>query len=201
MELKEYYNIIKKHKNIFLGTILTVVIIALGYFYFLPVRYDASLTLSITRLGTQDTADYKYDDFYRLQADERFADTLVEWLKSPRVVSDIYTAANIDASAFSPGQFAKNITAEKRSSQVVNVSFHAPLAGQAQKISAGVVNVLNGNTEALNLDQKENTWFKLVYGAPVIAKFQPNYFIILLASLCLGIFLAFWVVLIKHYLE
>lgn len=201
MELKQYFNIIKKSQKLFFGTVLVVVIIAIGYFYFLPVRYDASLTLNITRIGAQETTDYKYDDYYRLQADERFADTIVEWLKSPRTVSDIYTAANINTSTFSLGKFSKNITAEKRSSQIVAVSFSADTASNVQKIAAGAVNVLNGNTDALNTDQKENTWFKLVYGAPVIVKYQPNYKIIFFAAFFLGIFLAFWVVLVKHYLE
>ncbi|MFA7319697.1 MAG: hypothetical protein WC022_03840 [Parcubacteria group bacterium] len=196
MEFKEYINIIKKSRKLFFGTIFVIVAISLGYFYFLPVRYDASLTLNITRAGSQETADYKYDDYYRLQADERFADTLVEWLKSPRTVNDICTAANLDTS-----KIIKDIVAEKRSSQVVAVSFSADTASSAQKIAAGAVNVLNGNTEALNMDQKENTWFKLVYGAPVIVKYHPNYEIIFLAALCLGIFLAFWAVMIKHYLE
>lgn len=201
MELKEYIKIIKKSQKLFFGTIFVIVAIALGYFYFLPVRYDASLTFNITRAGSQETADYKYDDYYRLQADERFVDTIVAWLKSPRVVSDIYTAANMDKDAFSLRGLSKNLAAEKRSSQVVAVTFSADTPAEAQKISAGLVNVINGNTEALNKDQKENNWFKIIYGAPVIAKYQPNYGIIFLAALCLGIFLAFWAALVKHYLN
>ena len=201
MELKEYIKIIKKNKNLFFGTIIAVVAIALGYFFFLPVRYDASLTLNVTRTGSQETTDYKYDDYYRLQADERFVDTIVEWIRSPRVVSDIYTEAGIDAGAFSMGKFSKNITAEKRSSQIVAISFSATSIEAAQKISAGVTKIITKNTNELNVNQKENTWFSVLSAAPVIVKYQPNYGLNFLASLCLGIFLGFWVVLFKHYLE
>ncbi len=201
MELKEYLNIIKKHQQLFFGTIIIIALVVLGYFYLLPVRYDASLTLNVTRAGSQETTDYKYDDYYRLQADERFVDTIVEWLKSPRVVSDIYAAANMESDSSAAGKLSKNITAEKRSSQIVAVSFSASTASDAQKISAGIAKVVIENTNLLNNDQKENTWFEIVSAAPVIAKYQPNYKIILLASLLLGIFLGFWGVLIKHYLE
>lgn len=201
MELKEYIKIIKNKKNLFFGTIFAIVIIALGYFFFLPVRYDASLTLNVTRTGSQDTADYKYDDYYRLQADERFVDTIVEWIRSPRVASDIYAEAGIDSSAFSMGKFSGNITAEKRSSQIAAVSFSTVSVEAAQKISAGVVKIITKNTNELNANQKENTWFSVLSAAPVVVKYQPNYGLIFLASLCLGIFLGFWVALVKHYLE
>jgi len=201
MELKEYFNIIKKHRKIFFGTIIAVVIIAIGYFYLLPVRYDAALTLNITRLGSQETADYKYDDYYRLQADEKFADTIVEWLRSPRAVSDIYTAANVDSKALSLRGLSKSLVAEKRSSQIVSVAFSADTLVQAQKISAGITAVVKDNTDELNKEQKENNWFNVVNAAPVVVKYQPDYEIIFLAALCLGIFLGFWTVMVKHYLE
>jgi len=201
MELKEYLKIIKKHRNLFFGITLAIVAVALGYFYFLPVRYDASLTLNITRAGSQETADYKYDDYYRLQADQAFADTLVEWLKSPRVVSDIYTAAGLNSFSMSLSQLSKGLSAERRSSQIVTVSFSAPTASQAQKISSGITAIIDKNTEELNKDQKEATWFKVVSDPPVIVKYAPNYKLIFLAALILGIFLAFWGVMVKHYLE
>ena len=201
MELKEYINIIKKYKKLFLSAIIAIVALALGYFYFLPVRYDASLTLNITRTGSQETTDYKYDDYYRLQADQAFGDTLVEWLKSPRLVSDIYTAANIDSKAFTLSQLTRGMTATRRSPQLVTVSFSAATPDRAQKISTGIIKVIEENTAELNNDQKESAWFEVVSTAPVIVKYQPNYKIILLASLLLGMFLGFWGVMIRHYLE
>ena len=201
MELKEYLGIVKKNRQIFVGVILIVVSIILGYFYFLPGRYDASLTLNITRAGSQETTDYKYDDFYRLQADEKFGDTLSEWLKSPRVASDIYTAAGVGANSLDLGKLAKSFSAERRSAQIVAVNFSAQNQIQAQKISEGIKKVVSLNTEELNKDQKENTWFEIVSADPVIAKYHPDYKIILLAAVCIGIFLGFWAVLIKHYLE
>ena len=201
MELKEYLKIIKKHRNLFLETIVVVIAVALGYFYLLPVRYDASLALNITRLGTQATSDYQYDDYYRLQADQLFGDTLVEWLKSPRLVSDVYAAAGIDSNSFNLGQLAKGMVAERRSAQLVDVTFSAATPEAAQKISSSIVKVIGENTAEMNRDQKESTWFEVMADAPVIAIYHPNYKIIFLAALLLGIFLGFWVVMIKHYLE
>ena len=201
MELKEYLNIIKKNQNLFFGITIAIVLIALGYFYLLPVRYDASLTINITRAGSQETADYKYDDYYRLQADQSFADTLVEWLKSPRLVSDIYSEAGLDAGAMNLGQLSKSLSSERKSAQTVAVSFSAPTAATAQKISYGITKVISDNTAALNENQKETNWFEIMAATPVVVKYQPDYKIIFVASLLLGIFLGFWGVMAKHYLE
>ena len=79
--------------------------------------------------------NYKYDNFYRLQADEKFAETLVEWLKSPRIEEKIFKEAGIDPSGYSLKKLAKSIKAEKMSSQVVAVSFSSPDKNAAMRNS------------------------------------------------------------------
>jgi len=199
MELKEYINSIKKYKTLFLATIAAVVLLVFSYFYFRPIFYIASLTLNITRLGTQDTQAFRYDEFYRLQADEKFADTVVEWLKAPRIAADIYTDSGIDAKNFSLNKLAKSFSAERRSPQIVAVNFSASSSILANKLSASIVKIISQNIENLNKDQKENNWFKIISEDPVIIKFTPDYKIIILASLLAGVFLGFWVVMIKRY--
>jgi capsular polysaccharide biosynthesis protein len=172
-----------------------------AFFALKPVSYSTSLALNITRSGAQQTPDYKYDDFYRLQADEKFAETIVKWLQDPRTVADIYTTAGLEVSDFSIKQLAKSFASQKLSSQFVSVSFSARSFDSAKKISDAIVNVVSKNTEELNKNQKENTWFQVVAQDPVITRDKISPLILLLASLLVGIFLAFWVVLIIHYLK
>lgn len=193
MELKEYLQIIKKYQKLFILTIIIVVFLPFVYFYSQPVSYKSSLILNVTRSGIQETNDYRYDDFYRLQADEKFAETLVEWLKSARFYEDI-----ISDSGASP---ISGISAEKRSSQIVAVNFKSQSLEKAKKISSSITKIISQKTDELNSAQKESSWFRIVGEDPVILKNIPNYKIIFLASLLMGIFLAFWVALIKHYLE
>lgn len=200
MELKEYFEIIKKHKKLFLTSFVLFVLGVFSYFYFRPISYSTSIVLNVTRIGVQQSEDYRYDDFYRLQADEKFCETIVEWLKSPQIVEDIYNEAQIDTSKYTLKQLAGVIKAEKRSSQIVGINFSAPDKKVSKKIADAVGKIISQNTEILNINQKESTWFQILTGDPVIKQNKINYSIVL-ATFLMGIFLAFWVVMIKHYTE
>lgn len=201
MELKEYVNILKTHGKAFVLVLVLSVIAGLAYFSLRPAKYDTSLTLNITRSGTQETADYKYDDFYRLQADEKFAETVVEWLKSPRTVSDIYLNSKINTDQLSLGKLEKSFRSEKLSSQIVSVKFSADTPEKAKRTADSISKIIAKNIESLNLDQKEKNWFEIAAQDPVIAQNVLDFWVVLLAALLVGIFLGFWTVLIIHYLK
>ncbi len=201
MELKEYLLIIKNNLKLFLIIIILTIAGAFIYFIFRPISFNTSLVLNITRSGSQVSEGYKYDNFYRLQADEKFIETIVQWMKSPRVATDINNEAGTLVKNSSLRQLSKIFQAEKLSSQVVSVKFSASDKKTAEKISLAVVKILEKSTAQLNEDQKENTWFEIKAQDPVIVEntFDPK--IIFLASLAMGIFLGFWFVMLKHYWE
>ncbi|MCX6763486.1 MAG: Wzz/FepE/Etk N-terminal domain-containing protein [Candidatus Moranbacteria bacterium] len=201
MDLKEYLAIIKKYQKTFLIITALVIVVAFAYFTWQPIAYNVSLTLNITRSGAQNSADYQYDDFYRLQADEKFAETIVEWLKSPRLAADIFDQAGISTSQFSVRKLSKLLKPEKMSSQIVTVSYSAPNPEIAKKIADSITAHVSKSTNQLNIDQKEISWFKVVAYDPIIILNKISPLIIFLASLAIGLFLAFWAVLIIHYLE
>lgn len=199
MELKEYIRIIRKNKNLFFGIIAISILAAFSFTYTRPVRYDSSLALNITRTGTQKTDQFRYDNFYRLQADDKFTETVVEWLKSPRVAEDIYANAGIDASKMTLRQLSKAVKPEKMSSQLVLVSFSAPDVVTSKKISAAIFKAVNDNTTALNKDQQDAEWFQILSDDPVIVKYHMNPGLLLAISFVFGAFVAFWAVMIRHY--
>jgi capsular polysaccharide biosynthesis protein len=201
MELKEYLNILKTHGKAFILVVILAVIAGIAYFAWQPVRFNTSLTLNITRSGIQETTEYKYDDFYRLQADEKFAETVVEWLKSPRTVSDIYSNSNINSSQFSLRELGKSLRPEKLSSQVISVTFSTDTPEKAKLIADSVSKIVTKNIESLNQNQKEKNWFEISAQSPVITKGVLNFWIVVLAALATGIFLGLWTVLIIHYLK
>lgn len=201
MELKEYLQIIQKKFKLFLLTIAVVIAAVFLYFSLLPVSYSASLTLNITRVEVQKSSEYQFDDYYRLQADEKFAETIVQWLKSPRVVTDIYADAGVDTHDLSLRRLSKSFKADKMSSQIVLVTLKEKSAEEAKKVSSALVKVVEENTEALNKNQKEETWFEIVANDPVIIQDKVSPALAAFASLLLGIFLAFWVVLLVHYFQ
>jgi capsular polysaccharide biosynthesis protein len=201
MELKQYLEIIKKDIKLFLIVIVVIIAAAFLFFYFRPVSYSASLTINITRNGIQNTPDYRYDDFYRLQADEKFAETVVQWLKSPRIISDIYKEAGIGTEKLSLRQLSGALKPEKLSSQIVAVTYSSSDPKKAGELAQSIAKVISTNTQNLNKNQKEDSWFEISASQPVIVKdiFKPIY--IFLISLVVGIFVGFWIVLLKHYLN
>jgi len=201
MELKEYLEIIKKQWKTFVFIIFLVIAGSLLYFLFRPISYSTSLTINITRTGRQITGNYKYDDFYRLQADEKFAETLVEWLKSPRTVANILEEAEIGINNMSNRKLAKVFRVQKLSSQVISVSYGSENRIYAEKISVAIGKVLEENTRILNQDQRESSWFKIIPHEPLIIKDQFNLALITIIAFSLGAFLAFWIVLFIHYIK
>ncbi|KKR21402.1 MAG: hypothetical protein UT50_C0008G0002 [Candidatus Moranbacteria bacterium GW2011_GWA2_39_41] len=201
MELKEYLKIFKDNFKLFVSIVAIVILATFAYFTLKPISFSASLALNITRSGFQQTADYRYDDFYRLQADEKFAETVVEWLKNARTAADVLDEAGMNSNVLSLRQLSKTFVAEKLSSQIVSVSFSAKDENSAKKISTAVLEVIGRNTESLNKNQDENTWFAVVAQNPVIVQDRIIPSILLLASLAMGMFLGFWIVMLKHYLK
>ncbi|MDD5083472.1 MAG: hypothetical protein PHT88_00855 [Candidatus Moranbacteria bacterium] len=191
MELKDIITIFRTHRNAFFMTVALCV--ALGAFgHSLQKEHVASnLTLNVTRLGSDKTMDYQYHDFYRLQADERFADTVVRWLGSPRIVSDIYAdISDANSHAFK---------AQRLSSQMIQVTYDAYDGAFADKIAQSLVARINREADTLNKDQQESTWFSVVGDDPVVRDGRIGITLILAVSLALGVFLGFWVVLLRHY--
>ncbi|PIP27637.1 MAG: hypothetical protein COX30_00775 [Candidatus Moranbacteria bacterium CG23_combo_of_CG06-09_8_20_14_all_39_10] len=201
MELKEYFKILKENAKLFVFAVVLIVVGSFIYFALKPISYGVSLALNITRSGVQQTTDYRYDDFYRLQADEKFSETVVQWLKNPRTAMDIYAKAGIDSDKMSLRQLAKIFVVEKLSAQIVSVSFSATSENSAKKIAEAVSEVVAINTESMNKNQNEDTWFAVVAQNPVIVRDKISPFIIFLASLAVGIFVGFWLVMLKHYLK
>jgi len=194
MELKEYIKILKKNYKLFAGSIAVVLILGTAFQFWLKTKYKVELDLNITRTGYQkETEAYRYDEFYRLQADERFADTVVRWLGS-NVVKDEIIQEVEDV------KFEK-LKAERLSSQMIRVSFLLSDKKQAEKLTKNIESVLNDKTSELNAEQKNPQWFRILVSRPVLIERGIDWFVLSGVLLIAGIFVGFWVVLVKHYWE
>jgi capsular polysaccharide biosynthesis protein len=83
----------------------------------------------------------------------------------------------------------------------VSINFSTPDKKTAEKLSQSIASKISKTTADLNRNQKETTWFQVVAEEPVIVRYQPDFWLILLGSLLAGAFVAFWTVIIKHYLS
>ncbi len=201
MEIKEYLNIFRKHFKIFLLIVIVFVIAGFLFQLFRPLGFKSQLTLNITRIGSQQTSDYRYDNFYRLQADEKFADTVVRWLASPMVAERILNDSKVVTTGYSHWTLSRMFKAERVSSQIVNLSYSAKTQIIAQNLAKSVLKIINQETEELNKIQKDESWFTVISNEPIIRKNKWPWEIVILISFLVGIIAGLWAVLIKHYLE
>lgn len=201
MEFKEYAAIFKKKNKLVIIAVALALLAGVFYQLIQPLGLKAVLTLNVTRKGSQETGDYKYDDFYRLQADERFADTVVRWLESPRIAADILAASGIDESRLTLRQLGRFFRAQRLSSQVVKITYSASDTGLAKKLSKSAIAVLNKNAGKLDELQNEKSWFIVVGEDPVVRENKADWLSTMLICLLAGIFIGSWWVLIRHYLE
>jgi len=192
MELKEYLALFRRQANLFLGVVLVFLLLGLVLKIFQPVRFKAEVILNVTRIGREETADYRYDDFYRLQADERFADTIVRWLGTARMQEDIQSKA---------GKKMLSLNAKRLSSQMINVELTADNRWIAEDIAKAIPQVVNRESEKLNQWQKETNWFTVIADEAVVSQAAWPWDRVIFISLALGVFFAFWSVIITHYFK
>ncbi|KKP68051.1 MAG: hypothetical protein UR66_C0009G0141 [Candidatus Moranbacteria bacterium GW2011_GWE1_35_17] len=194
MELKEYIKIFKDNYGIFLMTVGLVLASGLIAQLVLKDKYSIEADLNITRTGYQkDTSDYRYDEFYRLQADERFADTVVRWIGSEVIKNEI--------SKETKGVKFEKLKAERLSSQMIRVSFVLLDKDEAEKVTRAIDRVLNDKVSELNSEQKNPQWFKVLVSYPIVDNYGVSLGKLTMILLVAGLFLGFWAVLIKHYLK
>ncbi len=196
MELKDFFTIFIVHKKIFWGIIGVFIACGAVVYFVQGQTYKTSLTLNITRDAAPERVEYSYDSFYRLQADERFADTVVRWTQSQRVVKDVF--GNVKSSSF----LNKNKFNSKRlSSQVVEVTFVTTTKKQASSIAKKLITELNQESQRLNKRQKQSNWFIILSSEPVINDNKASLLFLLSLSGFIGFFIAFWIVMMVHYMS
>lgn len=201
MELRDYANIFKRQARVFSTIVFLSVLAAIIWQKSQGQEYQATLLLNIGRTGVQNTQEYTYDSFYRLQADERFADTVVRWLGSPRVVEDIYTVANIDLEKKDIRDLKSVFGAKRLSSQMIEVTYADAGDKTLKKISEAVIVTLNRYTDSLNKENNETNWFIVIGSDPVVRDARIPFPLTLVMGLLLGVFVGLWAVLVKHYFQ
>ncbi len=185
MELREFFRIFIVHKILFWSVI--GIILGCGVIFFLvqPQTYKATLLLNVTRDTPQQTAEYTYDQYYRLQADERFADTVVKWLGSSHFEQNIGDAKGIDA--------------KRLSSQMIEVTYITQTSQDARNAANAIIEHVNALSQKINTQQKDTHWFMVQGEEPVVHDHTVPFYMIVIGGLFIGLCCGFWVVLARHY--
>lgn len=199
MELKEYIQLIKRYKQLFILIWLGFIAVVIFWYAKMPVSYDVSLAIDIARNGIQQTTDYQYDQFYRIQADEKFAETVVQWLKDPSLVNRIFAKPAINQTSKNLRTLSKTFRAEKLSPNYVQVVYSVDKADQGAIIADSMAEILNQKTKQLNGEAPTENWFKLIIEKPMIVQAKINWLLVIVAAVIFGFIISIVVTLVKHY--
>lgn len=193
MELKDYFYLIKRNKNLFWSIWLGVILIGIGTLIFQPEKYQATMSIDIAR--TQDenkdySKDYSkdYDQYYRLEADERFSRQIVAWLKDPATLGSIKEEEK--------NNFQK-LKAEKLAPSFVQIEYQLAIDQNAKQTFVAIQKALDGKVTAL--DPGTGEWFRLVYYGPVLTPATLPFWPVIFGALILGLLTSIFALLAKEY--
>lgn len=201
MELKEYYKIWRENISVVLYAVLVAVVSAYAWSAKESQIFSASLNLNVSRAETQPTAEYKYDHFYRLEADEKFAETVAEWLKSPGVAKNIFEKAGANSDEKTMRELAKSFQAEKISPETVRVRFSTQTDDEARKIAAAASAIVSEKTKSLNESARDPNWFKIDMSDLIVLKNSQDLRVNLALAAIAGFFIGTLLAFGKHYIS
>jgi len=196
MEFKEFLNLIREEAVLFLCLLGLVVFGGLFIHKHQNSLYSGSLAINISRTEPQVAREYQYDQFYRLQADEKFGKNIVNWVGDPILISNVQK----DFSKIGKGQWSdiSNVKTTQLSANYIKVDFKSKAPGSALIFGEALKGRLQEKNKQLNAGEESN-WFALVIDETFVAKNQISLSFILVVSVVLGAFAGVFGVLIKYY--
>ncbi len=190
--------ILLKHKFIWIFALL--VALAAGFFSWQRgEKFTTSLALTISRQGTQQAIDYKFDNFYALQASDEFGNTVVGWLKTPEVASAINKNAGISSSGWSLSSLSGRFKASKISSNLVEVRYGTRSEAEARQLAGAIGQIISDKTNLINTSSDQGIAFSVISGEPVIVKNVYDLWINILAGFLVGLVFGFFISVARDY--
>ena len=199
MELKEYLKIIRKNSKLIIIISIITAVSAFAFSIAQPIKYEASLSLTIIKDKTQITDDFKYDGYYALQTSEIMADSIEQWLKSPETVNAIYKEAQVDLDFKNIKSYTKKFIVKKMSPQYVEVKFKSSTTEEAKKISTATIEIINAKVEKLKEFSEQEISFLVSSENPVIVENRPDAILNLIIGLISGMALGVFIVFLRRY--
>lgn len=141
-------------------------IVAYGVASRLPVSYDVSLSYVVSQESRDPVSDFRYDGYYAISATDLFTTTLASWIVSPETVVRFYEKAHIPLPTEDPISLSKRIIAIKAAPQLVNITVKHPSKLEAEKLAAGIAQVVPAFVEQYNTTGSPASRFAVVASSP-----------------------------------
>lgn len=145
--------------------------------------------------------NYKFDGYYAVMANQTFADSLENWIKSPEIVVEAYKAAEMDYPR-NMSTLANRFEIDKVISQSVAVRASSGNPDESEKLLNSLIVVLKQKVEKFMQDQNNKPIFT-IDNTPILvlekqADYRIQYGIGILGAVCLGLFLTYFIDALKE---
>lgn len=194
MELRDFIQLFIRRQSLMVGIISVAIVIGFLSYRLQTQWYEGVVLLSVTREAAEATAEYQYDHSYRLEADERMADTIARYLESTIGRRD--TARQIPLTGTREVTFIESdISVLRLSSNLVQVSYVATTPTEAESIARAFFETGERYVTSLNEQAGNRNWFTLIASDSYTEDGRYTLPVALGVALVLGVLGAFWTVL------
>jgi len=194
--------LISKKKKKFLGWWLSLIVIGLLIVAFLPEKKIATLSVDIGRdQQKQQMEEYQFDQFYRLEADDRFANTIVEWCKDPNVQRVITEDVKSEMSEQDITLAIKSLRAEKKSANLVQITYAVSDETNATPFAKSIYDIFVEKINSLNSGADQEGWFKIIGSGPTVSEKSIPFISLFLIFASGGLLISLFIVLSGHYFK
>lgn len=198
MELRAFLELFLHRRQLILGLVALTVFLGFLAYRLQTQWYESEVLLSVTRQGSETTPEYQYDQYYRLQADERMADTVARYLETS--IARRETARRALLSSVRERQFVVNkVTALRLSPSLIRVNYRAATPTEAERIASALAETGERHVASLNEQAANRNWFTLVSSEAFSKDGRFSLPTAIGIGVFAGLFVSFWTVLILWY--
>jgi len=189
MELKEFFQIIKRK----LWLIILIVIVGVSSAAYLSfnqkVQYETSSVLTV-QANHEKTDQYQYNGYYAIQSCEFFINTITGWIGSPILISKVYEGSN-----------GGSIYAQKVPPQNLVLIATGGSKEQSVAVLDGTIKLVRDRNDQLNTLDASAAGFEIINSEPVTAPTKTNRLFNILVSLVATIIISLFLVFFLEYLS
>lgn len=196
----EFIDIFVRQKKLFATLCACGVLASVGFLLFQPQRYQGEVVLTVTRTALADSAEYTYDEYYRLEADAKLADTVVQYLKSAtgkQMIAERATLSDESYQRFTHDSFR----IARLGTQLMLAEYTLPSREETVRLGEALAYVANRYVASLSEDARDPTWFMILAEDPVVREAQWSALHAIGIGVFGGGFVAFWGVLARVFIE
>ena len=189
MELSDYLRLLIRRWWVFTLPILILGLLFGRYGYHQPTTYDGFASLSFVKPNEASKltppADYRFDNFYSLQAGQLLSATVHGWLADATFIAQIYTSAQVALPNVPVSQYPKLIDTSPLPGSTLLVKTNAGETSQAQQLAAAAVTLVKSRLDQL-ASQGTIDPVVVLTSPPLQQPHPPNSLLILMIGLILG---------------